>query len=185
MLQEQANASFSFIDTSINKSIDFIADTIRQLFQLISCAVTVLVIGKLINYFLTKTTRVENGPEKLKEVEKDNETNVAEEKSELSTDWESEPIPDSSLTQPLEKPKNLTAKTIRRNLRRKCISVGPIMLTPSSQVIRTLDVEEREERYRYVVMPETTSAEHVCVPCVDIFLFHKITKIYFYCSRNS
>lgn len=159
---QQANATLNFIDTSINKSIDFLADTLRQLFQLISCLVTAFVIAKLVNYFMTKTPRVEAVPETPKEVEKDKENVV--EKSEqqlLSADWESEPIPDSALTQPIEKPKNLTAKAIKRNFRRKCISVGPIMLTPSSQVIRTLDVEEREERYRYVVMPETAPAENV------------------------
>lgn len=182
MQPEQANATFSFIDTSINKSIDFLTDTIRQLFQLISCLLTVLVIGKLINYLMTKKSRIENVCEQLNEQIKidNNETNDVDKKPELSSDWESEPIPDSLLTQPLEKPKTVTAQAIKKNFRRKCISVGPIMLTPSSQVIRTLDVEEREERYRYTVMAEKTSAEHVCV------LFYFINaKIYFCCSRNS
>lgn len=167
MQPEQANATFSLIDSSINKSIDFLADSIRQLFQLISCLLTVLVIGKLINYFLIKTTPVEIISDESKQVEKDDEMKIVDDKKSehhLPSDWESETIPNSTLTQPLEKPKNLTGRTIKKNLRRKCISVGPIMLTPS-QVVRTLDVEDREERYRYVVtMPETSSGEQVSEP---------------------
>lgn len=167
------NLTLSFIDLSIHKSIDFITTTTRQLFQLIFCLVSIVVVSRLINYFVQKPPSVENKAEDLKpegDAEKEEEV-CKEEIVKETSGWESEPIQESS--EPvIEVPSsNLTAKRIKKQLKRKCMSVGPIMLTPNSQIVRTLDVEEREERYRYDILPvdasthQTTTADNVCVPC--------------------
>lgn len=181
------NSTLNFIDLSINKSIDFIATTIHQLMQLIFCLLSIMVVGKLISFFVSKTALAENANETLKlevetkkepEEDKEKQENVVKELS----GWDSEPINDNDdpSPPPLEIPSsNVTAKVMKKQFRRKCISVGPVMLTPNvnSQIIRTLNVEEREERYRYDILPldltskeDATTAENVCVPCAFVSL---------------
>lgn len=202
MSSEATNSTLDFIDLSVNKSIDFIANSIYQLLQLIFCLMSIMVVGKLINFFVSKTTPAENEVENVKlESEAEIEPEVVKEKQENAakelTGWDSEPINDDPLPHPLEiPPTSVTAKVMKRQFRRKCMSVGPIMLTPNSQIVRTLNVEEREERYRYDILPleatsqETTTAENVCVPycfCFSLtndvinFSTHKIPRLI---SRN-
>lgn len=181
MPSETTNSTLNFIDLSVNKSIDFIAATIYQLLQLIFCLVSIMVVGKLISYFVSKTTLAENVNENLKlEIETETEPGVEKEKQDNVvkefSGWDSEPINDDPPQPPLEIPSsNVTAKVMKKQFRRKCISVGPVMLTPNSQIIRTLNVEEREERYRYDILPldtspkeDATTAENVCVPCAFV-----------------
>lgn len=186
MLPEATNSTLNFIDLSINKSIDFIATTIYQLLQLIFCLLSIIVVGKIISFFVSKTAPPENEQENVKleseaktepEIDKEPEKNAVKQ----LTGWDSEPINDNSPPPPLEIPStNVTAKVMKRQFRRKCMSVGPVMLTPNSQIVRTLNVEEREERYRYDILPldttpkdETTTAENVCVPCAFVSLANK------------
>lgn len=180
MQQEPANSTLNFIDLSINKSIDFIATTFRQLFQLIFCFLLILVVGKIINFFTYKTQHAENEINPLKEeidVEIEPEAHN-EQQPKVSTSepsgWDSEPIREPPKALIEVHSSNVTAKTMKKQFKRKCLSVGPIMLTPNSQIIRTLDCEEREERFRYDILPldtststttESTTAENVCVPC--------------------
>jgi hypothetical protein len=183
MPSEATNSTLNFIDLSVNKSIDFIANLIYQLFQLIFCLMSIMVVGKLISFFVSKTTPAENEKESVKlESEAKIEPEVVEEKQKNAakelTGWDSEPINDDPLPQPLEiLPSGVTAKVTKRQFRRKCMSVGPIMLTPNSQIVRTLNVEEREERYHYDILPlettsqETTTAENVCVHTFVLLLF--------------
>lgn len=177
MQLEAANSTLNYIDLSINKSIDFITTTFRQLFQLIFCFLLILVVGKIINFFTLKTQHAENESNSTvkeeidSEIEPEASNEEQKEPAKEPTGWDSEPIKDSLVTA-LEIPSsNVTAKTMKKQFRRKCMSVGPIMLTPNSQIIRTLDYEEREERFRYDILPldsttiETATAENVCVPC--------------------
>lgn len=205
-----ANSTLSFIDLSINKSIDFIATTIHQLLQLIFCLVSIMVVGKIVSFFVSKTSPAENIEENVKaDVEPEPEKDAEKPEKEPSG-WDSEPISDDPLPPPLEiLSSNVTAKVMKKQFRRKCISVGPIMLTPNSksQIIRTLNVEEREERYRYDILPldttpkeDATTAENVqcgeCVPCAFVlanrrcvinFLTYKFLDCVceeFFCMKN-
>lgn len=181
MQQETAaNLTLNFINLSINKSIDFIATTTRQLFQLIFCLVSVVVVARLINSLVLNPSSKENKTEIVKsEVDKEKEPEVCKEEvaPKESSGWDSEPLTDHA-SPPIEVPSsNITAKCIKKQLKRKCMSVGPIMLTPNSQIVRTLDVEEREERYRYDILPldtstqQSTKADNVCVPCGFLLFF--------------
>lgn len=181
MQQEtSANVTLSFIDLSINKSIDFITTTIRQLFQLIFCLVSIVVVSRIINFFVVKPTSTETKAKENLNQEVSEEKGAEARKEETlkkSSGWDSESIQDpASLA--LEVPSsNIAARRIKKQLKRKCMSVGPIMLTPNSQIVRTLDVEEREERYRYDILPldtstqQSTTADNVCVPCGFLLFF--------------
>lgn len=176
MFLEPTNSTLNFLDSPVNKSIDFIASTIRQLIQLIFCLVSIMVVGKLINFFMVKAPQPEPEAEVLNaEVEGEAEPEVFEEAKEPSG-WDSESIVDPP-TPSLEVPsKKVSTKTMKKQFKRKCMSVGPIMLTPTSQIVRSLNVEEGEERYRYDILPLDRSAttdmadaaavaDNVCVPC--------------------
>ena len=180
MQQEtSANLTLTFIDLSINKSIDFITTTARQLFQLIFCLVFVMVVTRIINLFAQKPTGAANETintqqeiEEVKEPLDVCKENIVKEPS----GWDSESIQEPAL--PFEvPPSNIAAKRMKKQLKRKCMSVGPIMLTPTSQIVRSLDVEEREERYRYDILPldtstqPSTTADNVCVPCGFLLFF--------------
>lgn len=181
MTHATTNSSLAFIDLSINKSIDFIASTIRQLLQLIICLVFIVVVGKIISFFSSKTAPAEaqiHDKEILKqEINVETEPEALNEQTECApsnpSGWDSESIQDPSVPYLEIQSSNVTAKTMRKQLKRKCISVGPIMLTPNSelQIVRTVNAEEREERYRYDILPmestnrEETTAVNVCVPC--------------------
>jgi hypothetical protein len=140
-----------------------------------------MIVGKLINFFVVKPTKIEEKSEIVKQeivADIEPENNESEEKiANEPSGWESEAISFDPSIPSLEIPSsNATTKAMKRQFKRKCISVGPIMLTPTSQVIRTLNAEEREERYRYFVSDipspdltldnpkETTTADNVCVP---------------------
>jgi hypothetical protein len=58
----------------------------------------------------------------------------------------------------IEKIEKVSAKIVRR----KCTSVDPSLLkSTKGNFIRTLNVEDREERYRYEIVP--VDVDHVCV----------------------
>lgn len=173
-IMQQLPANSTFIDSSINKSIDFISTAIHQLFQFIFCLMSIMVVGKLINFFLSKTSIAEIEEEVTVQnvkAEQENEASI-EKKGVPITGWDSEPLQESSLPSHDPPSSIITSKTMKKQLRRKCMSVGPVMLTPTSQIVRTLDVEDREERYRFDILPldapsnanESETAENVCVP---------------------
>lgn len=179
MQQVPANTTLTFIDSSINKSIDFITTAIYQLFQLIFCLLSIMVVGKLINFLMSKTSIVEIEEEVAEQSLKVELENVAavEKKDVRITGWDSEPLQESPLPSHNPPSSIISSRTMKKQLRRKCMSVGPVMLTPTSQIVRTLDVEDREERYRYDILPldapsnsnESETAENVCVPNKILF----------------
>ncbi|CAG9811274.1 unnamed protein product [Chironomus riparius] len=159
--QLDGNATQNFIDTTINRSLEFVSTTINQVLELIFCLLAVITLARLVSIFYTRRPEnVENEPEKVEEVTKVTEKAEVEEKieqpepkveSKLLSGWESESIIDVKQPQ-LEVPQ----KVIKQQLkipRRKCISVGPVFVTPHSQIVRNINVEEREERYRYDILP--------------------------------
>ncbi|CRL07600.1 CLUMA_CG020565, isoform A [Clunio marinus] len=163
-----ANSTFDFIDLSINKSIDFVVQTVKQIFGLIFCLVSMLLIGRILNSLLSKP--VEEKKIEIKEDQQQSEIkeeilkNSAEVSSEVKQEspereisgWESQPLHEPRILCHEITSSNLTAKTIKKQLKRKCMSVGPIMLSPNSQIVRTLNVEDREERYHYDILPVDT-----------------------------
>jgi hypothetical protein len=201
MASEISNSTENFIDLSINKSIDFIASLFSQLMQLIVSFLIIISVGKIVSTFASKPTPTENGnsSESSKvEPEDAGELNNLEPAEEKLSGWESEPIPGDPFTPPLEIPSsNVSAKIIKKQFKRKCLSVGPIMLTPTSQIVRTLNVEEREERYTYDILPlevpkdKGESAVNVCVPCFvrkpshDLLMQSSVDENRHHMSRNS
>jgi hypothetical protein len=175
MASEISNTTEDFIDLSINKSIDFITAMFSQLMQLIVCLLIIILVGKIVSTFVSKPTPADNensNDSPKAEPENTIEQNSIEPEEQKLSGWESEPIFGVPFTPPLEIPSsNVPAKIIKKQFKRKCLSVGPIMLTPTSQIVRTLNVEEREERYTYDIRPlevpkdEGESAVNVCVPC--------------------
>lgn len=176
MTFESSNSTENFFDLSINKSIDFIATAFYQLLQLIFCLVIIVLVGKFVS-LASKTASTDHKSEESK-VETESKEEIEELVEEKLSGWESEQISKDPFSPPIEIPSSKAqAKVIKKQLKRKCMSVGPIMLTPpNSQIIRTLNVEDREERYRYelhydILPPDTSKdenelAENVCVPCV-------------------
>lgn len=170
---ENTNSTLNIIDLSINKSIDFIASAVRQLFQLIFCLLSILVLGKLVKLFMSKEPPVEvqNEPMKqeISETEQDVQGKVEKESVKELSGWDSESINDVS-TPSFEIPSsNVTAKAIKKQLKKKSMSIGPIMLTSNSQIVRTLNHEEGEERFRYDVLPLDTTLKTSCVDSMCVY----------------
>lgn len=215
------NTSINFnllFDLTVDKSIDLISTTFRQVFQLLICFAVLFVIGKLssyLNFVSTTCSESENdsneneneiiSADQVDDDSKSTSTSIDKESttppiSDLEQEkienigksfdltsnavgWESEQLQDSH-NQPEHHVKNkyLQAKTINKQLKRKCMSVGPIMLTPNSQLIRCLDAEDREERYTYKTcdtLIASTDRVDVCVPQMYT-LFISVDFIYIY-----
>jgi hypothetical protein len=167
---QQSNATLTFLDTTINRSVDLISTSLNQLLQLVFCLLGVFTLARLINYFVLSksqpetdaTTEVPKEEPKVpvkaeNEVpkEEEEEKEEAKPKKPETSGWESESLADAPQPQ-LE----VSQKVIKHQMkipRRKCMSVGPVMLTPNSQIIRKVNVEEREERYRYDILPFNVS----------------------------
>jgi hypothetical protein len=133
--------------------MELLATTANQVMQLIFCLLAVVIFARLVNFLLTRRPiEVENSENENEIIPKEDEK--IEVKEEIKSGWESEIINDNVESQ---KPQlEVPCKVVKQQLkipRRKCISVGPVMLTPNSQIIRKLNVEEREERYRYDILP--------------------------------
>lgn len=201
-----------FFDLTVDKSIDLISTTFRQVFQLLICFAVMFIIGKLSCYLnIVSTACTVSNNESIESADEQHETNESElnvpfvekenplpapiqpQQQQLQHDktdnaakssktmpntvgsngWDSELIPENC-SQPENQVQNkyLKAKTINKHLKRKCMSVGPIMLTPDSQLIRCLDADEREERYTYKTVPpcdalianNASDRVDVCVP---------------------
>lgn len=205
-LPPNTSTSFNLLfDLTVDKSIDLIFTTCRQVFQLLICFAIMFLIGKLSSYLNFASTAAcsndsehdtsnesetsdENSSDRLKEDDSKSESIVQyslhrqmEEKKEdtieksTASGWNSEQITESCNQQEENQVQNkyLKAKNMNKHLKRKCMSVGPIMLTPNSQLIRCLDADDREERYTYktAVLPcdtlianASTDRVDVCVP---------------------
>lgn len=164
-----ANATINVFD-SIAKPIDA---AFRQFLKLFVCFTVVMLIGKVIN-FLTKNETQDQQQDEMhaEEIEtKEEQAIVARENQKKTVEpqaagWDSEEL-EVNVNKSSEIV-NVSAQKIKQ-IRRKCISVGPVMhLTTNSQFIRTLNIEDREERYHYDILPLETSAdtemvEDVCV----------------------
>jgi hypothetical protein len=192
MSTQNSSISFNLLDLTVDKSIDMISQTFRQVFQLIFCFIFLFVVGKLSSFLnsqfsSSQTTSPDDqqnsdliGEESDVEPKKISPPESAvDEKVErilnANNGWESEQLKDSPSN---NKSKNLQSKTINKQLKRKCMSVGPVLLTPTSQIIRSLNAEDREERYTYNILPRETlitttdSSDRVdvCVPYVILFI---------------
>jgi hypothetical protein len=202
MSTQNSSISFNLLDLTVDKSIDMISQTFRQVFQLIFCFIFLFVVGKLSSFLnsqfsSSQTTSPDDqqnsdliGEESDVEPKKISPPESAvDEKVErilnANNGWESEQLKDDGVLQrkPDDSPsnnksKNLQTKTINKQLKRKCMSVGPVLLTPTSQIIRSLNAEDREERYTYNILPRETlitttdSSDRVdvCVPYVILFI---------------
>jgi hypothetical protein len=143
---------------SFAESIDFIANAFQQLFQLISCLVVIIVVGKVINLFASSTPPTTTEAKSAdQEVETVTEPPAVVKESEVveAIGWASEPLQDAlevPIVTEVRSP-HVLSRSIKKQLKRKCISVGPVMLTQNHKIIRSFDAEEREERYRYDVLP--------------------------------
>lgn len=146
--------------------------------------VSVILVGRALNLLIKKPqtvaddAEVENENDKESEEQSDEEEEVTnpdtsvenkENSAVESSGWESIPITTDQSVEPLDK-KYPLKKANNAQYRRKAISVGPIMRCASSQVIKTLDFKDGEERYSYDLVnldldaSDLTSAENVCVP---------------------
>lgn len=149
-------------ETFIDTSLDLLSTMANELMQLIFCLLAVITFARFISFLIARRPIVELEVEKVEE----KPVEVVESKVEVievkkqeeekpNTGWDSEFFFDHPQKPHLE----VTQKNIKQKLkipRRKCMSVGPVMLTPHSQIIRKLNVEEREERYRYDILPINT-----------------------------
>lgn len=169
---EYTNGTMSaLIDDSINRTMDIINTIIRQILQLILCLVSIIVIGKFVSILIAKKDKNPLKSEVQTEAnENHDEPKVVEKIDNMPkmSDWDSEIIDDES---PVMIPKPHIMSQVHRNSlqqiklpRRKCMSVGPVMLTPHAQIVRTIHVEDREERYCYDIKP-IDATENVCVQC--------------------
>jgi hypothetical protein len=203
-MSSNSSISFNLLDLTVDKSIDMISTTFRQVFQLIFCFVFLFFVGKLTSFLnsqfsnpqttttitTTQTTSSESENSELigennvkpKTVSPpENKIDVGDGKvDDANSGWESEQLKDDVLDRP-DSPSKSTkfpSKTINKQLKRKCMSVGPVLLTPNSQLVRSLNAEDREERYTYNILPRetliTTTTDSsdrvdVCVPNVTFF----------------
>ena len=181
MNAEEKSFNVTFLESSINNSIDFVTSSVLQLLQMISCLVSVIVIGKIVGFLLNSkrptdeivtsdVVVVENDECKVdskhdETINKSDEVNNDDDEA-----WKSFVI---TSDHPNFEPqtKILSGKNLKKQIRRKCMSAGPVILNSSSKILRTLNVEEGEERYHYDVLdPKTltqnddSTAENVCVP---------------------
>lgn len=181
---EARNATSTFFELSIHKSIDYIRSLVSQLFQMLFIVVSVILVGRALNLLIKKPQTVADDAEVENENDKESEEQSEEEEEVTNPDtsvenkensvtessrWESIPITTDQSVEPPDK-KYALKKTNSAQYRRKAISVGPIMRCASSQVIKTLDFKDGEERYSYDLVnldldaSDLTSAENVCVP---------------------
>lgn len=183
MQYEEKNSTSTFLELSINKSIDYIRTLVSQLFQMLFIIVSVILFGRVLNLLIRKPAIVADDAEAENKDEKEIEQSDDEEEEQVNPDtcvekkensvaentgWESIPIPNDQNVEPPTK--QYPFKKANAQYRRKAISVGPIMRCASSQVIKTLDFKDGEERYSYDLVNvdsdtgDQTSAENVCVP---------------------
>lgn len=153
-LNTNDSSTFTLLDTSM----EILTTTVNQVIQLIFCLLGVVVFARIIIFLLTRRPIKNDTNENLeiKQYPKIDEKTI-EMKESLKTGWESETFESEANT--LKPQLEVPTKVIKQQLRiprRKCVSVGPVMLTPNSQIIRKLNVEEREERYRYDILPLNT-----------------------------
>lgn len=187
MQLEATNSTSAFFELSIHKSIDYIRALISQLFQMLFIIVSVILFGRALNLLIKKPQTVADDAEVETEIDKESDEQSGEEEEEVepanpetsaenkensvaeNTGWESIPITSDQSVEPQNK-KYPFKKANDIQYRRKAISVGPIMRCASSQVIKTLDFKDGEERYSYDLVSsdldasDLTSAENVCVP---------------------
>lgn len=153
MPQLAGNASnFNFIDTTINRSMDFISTAVNQLLQLIFCLLAIITIARIVSFFIAPKPPTEvvaaNAQKSDGKVQKIESKKV---KIDEISGWESESLTDQPQPQ-LDVPQKVT-KHQTRLPKRKCMSVGPVMLTPNSQIIRKVNADEGEERFSYDILP--------------------------------
>lgn len=223
------NLLFDFL--TVDKSIDLISTTFRQVFQLLICFAVMFVIGKLSSYLNIVSTACtvvsenesnanvnepaddqsgnetelapivdrDNSPTppppataRLQQHEKVEKSTASKSSGTMSTaaaasGWESELLQEEPCSQPENQVQNkyLKAKTINKHLKRKCMSVGPIMLTPNSQLIRCLNADDREERYTYktvlpcdtLIVNASSDRVDVCVPQMYNLSFYSLRHV--------
>lgn len=177
MQLDERNATITTFDFYINKSIEFVSSTVAQLFHLLLGLISVILIGKFMGFLFTKDQKAEAVEAELKVEESDvkvdgkklkNDKVVIQKAVENISGWESLALSDCREISDKQST-HIPARKLTKSFRRKCMSVGPIILSAHSQLVRTLDEEDGEERYRYDILAleaETgaPTAENVCVP---------------------
>lgn len=148
------SSTFNLFDTSM----EVLTTTANKFIQLIFCLLAVVIFARFVNFLLIRRPiDIEKIKEQNVEHLKSDEKSVELQSKKISG-WESETI---DCSEEIKKPQlEVPSKVIKNQLKipkRKCISVGPVLLTPNSQIIRKLNVEEREERYRYDILPLNSS----------------------------
>lgn len=172
---EKNVTAVTIFDSYINKSVAFISSTLVQIFNLLFGIVSVFLVGKFMGFLFTKQEKAKATEPEVEVTESDvkvlevDQSEVDNKDDRSKTDWESLEIPNHGLNE--KQSTHIQARKLTKSFRRKCMSVGPIILTANSQIVRTLDVEDGVERYRYDILARETDfvagetkAEHVCVP---------------------
>lgn len=160
MVEEFDNSTLSvtaMIDSGITDLTNYIIGTLRFVVSLIMGGVVLVLLGKLINIMLTAPAVVE--------VVEPIETKTKVVVEVPFNDWSSERSVPATTALSVRK----IIKEPIKGSRRKAISVGPVMLTPNSHLIRSINVEDREERFHYDIVPPVplddgpVAPENVCV----------------------
>lgn len=169
-MKDTENSTIStLLDSTVNKSIDFVSTLTAQILQLTLCFLVIVVVCKVVNFL--SAAQVNKDDEKVVEENEQCEPKAEAEANQdpvLEKDgWDSEPLQDSNVqlcSKEVRQP-STRFKGINKHLKRKCISVGPVLLSPNAQLVRSLNADEREERYRYDILQlePATKIETECV----------------------
>lgn len=173
---DKVDNSLELSMTGITEMANYIIETLRFVVSLIMGGVLLVLLGKLINIMLTTPAVVIDEVTNTQPIESNDK--VKEILKETTIDgWSSETIttldPPDTATLSVRK----IVKQPIKGSRRKAISVGPVMLTPNSHLKRSINVEDREERFHYDLIPPVPLddapivPENVCV-LVAIVWFH-------------
>lgn len=158
-------------DTGITDLTNYIIETLRFVVSLIMGGLMLMLLSKLINIMLTTpaVVTVDETIDIQANVVKKNKVKMIIKKTAMDG-WSSECMITNDVTDTTTLSVRKIVKQPIKGLRRKAISVGPVMLTPNSHLKRSINVEDREERYHYDIVPPVPlddvpiiAPENVCV----------------------
>ena len=153
MVNSFDNSTDSSSMTGITELANYIIETLRFVVSLIMGGIVLVLLGKLINIMLT-TPAVVTIDEVTDTKSTPTDTKVQVILKETTIDgWSSESMSTTDLPDTTTLSVRKIVKQPIKGSRRKAISVGPVMLTPNSHLKRSINVEDREERYHYDIIP--------------------------------
>ena len=166
------------IDSGITDLTNYIIESLRFVVSLIMGGLLLVLLGKLINIMLTAPAVVAVDEEIEKKANFVEESKVKLNIKETTIDgWSSESMTTNNVPDTTILSVRQIVKQPIKGSRRKAISVGPVMLTPNSHLKRSINVEDREERYHYDIVPPEPiddvpfiAPENVCVLVAIIIL---------------